>query len=243
MNKDKDIIEIIVDEPSETSSDRGKKYNFIVKKFQNSFISRYLENLPNDLSPRFIKISCAVCACVLIIAAALGVIIPKSDSVIEYSLSTLREKDKTYLAAKESSDNALQEIEQLNTRLSDDEKSLEEFKQSQDNLDKISQSNDELQAERDSLQSEVSSKQKQLDELNSSINANANKSVTFTSGRYTVGTNIAAGKYTVTGTGSIVISNSGTARVNKTLKSDGESFTLSNGDVIKIDGSARFIPE
>ena len=107
----------------------------------------------------------------------------------------------------------------------------------------ISESNDALQKEKDTLRDEVRKKQSTLAGLESSVSSQTKKIITWSSGRYNVGKDIAPGTYTVTGTGSISIGNSGKSLANKNLKSDGEAFTLNDGDVIQIDGNAKFVPQ
>ena len=148
-------------------------------------------------------------------------------------MSSLKRKDK--LTEKE--------IEKLNTNLGSTAQELEEFNQSRDSIDKITQKNNELETQKEQLQNEINSKRAVLDTLDGKTSASSSSALTLTSGRYTVGENLTSGSYTITGSGSIVISNSGTARVNKSLKSDGEKFTLSEGDILRIDGSAKLIKE
>ncbi|MCC8160038.1 MAG: hypothetical protein LIO53_01735 [Oscillospiraceae bacterium] len=258
MEKEKDIIEIIVDEEDTSSDERAfaEEENIIsdessdgrggeklpVLSIKNRLFS-FWDKLPCDLSPFFVKASAAVCALIVIAALIAGIFIPKSDSTVSNALAALREKDSEYITAKENNDSVSSEVESMNTRLAESQAELEEFTQSQDNLEKITDKIDEITAEKESLQSELSSKQNKLSSLTASLNAQSKKTITLTSGTYTVGKNIAAGTYTVTGSGSIAISNSGKSKVNKTLKSDGETFTLSDEDIIKIDGNAKFIPE
>ena len=225
MEKEKDVIEIIVDEPLRARADDGAKSD-------NS-----------DLSARFVKISCAVCVGVLLIAFAAGLILSKSDGMITKQLEVMRERNDEYAQAKELNDSAVLENDNAKKRLEDKEKELDTLNQSQDNLNKLSSANEDLEKEKQSLENEIASKRRELAGLETSVADKTKRTITWSSGRYTVGENIAAGAYTVTGSGSISIGGSGKSRVNKSLKSDGETFTLSNGDVIQIDGSAKFVPQ
>jgi predicted nuclease with TOPRIM domain len=179
----------------------------------------------------------------MLLALFLGIYVPKSTASVEKQLSSLRASDKTYIEKKSEYDALVSEEEQLSSHIEQTNDELEKFEKTQDNLDKLSQKNIQLQSEKEQLQNEIASKQSKLSSLESSVNAYSRSSVTWSSGKYTVGTNIAAGTYIITGTGSIAISNSGTARVNKSLKSDGEVFTLNDGDIIKIDGNAKLVSE
>lgn len=232
MEKDKDIIEIIADEPSE-NHDRAT----IAERIVN-----YFKDLPSCISPLFIKISCIVCALVLLASASAGFLVPHSEKSVLSKTAALREGDASYLDAKERNDVTKAEIERLTKKITEAEENLEKFNQSQDNLDKIAQRNDELQDEKKSLEAQVKQKQNELNNLESSLDSKTKRIITLTSGRYTVGENIAPGAYNVTGSGSIVISAGGKARVNKSLKSEGETYTVSDGEIIEIDGSAKFTP-
>ena len=256
MEKDKDIIEIIADEPYDVSdsvfsegmisddphcADIITDDSAVISPINR--IKAYLNQFPQDLSRSFVISSAAVCTAVVIAALILGITLPKSDRAVSKRLAALHETDKTYIEVNGNNDTAMREKESMDSRLSSRQKELEEFNKSQDNLDKISQSNDALQKEKESLQDEVKKKQNTLADLESSITSFTKKILTWSSGRYTVGKDIAAGNYTVTGSGSISIGNSGKSLANKNLKSSGESFTLNDGDVIQIDGNAKFVPE
>lgn len=202
-----------------------------------------MEKDKSKLSARFIGISSMICAAVIIAAAIAGFCIPKSDNAALRGLDALHKSDKTYLAVKSENGNERLKTESLKKKLEEKQKELDEFKKSQDNLDKITESNAALEEEKNALQEEIKQKEKELAELEVSAKAYANKIVTWASGDYTVGKDIAAGKYTITGTGSIAIANKGKSKANKLLKADGESFTLLEGDLIHIDGNAKIVPQ
>lgn len=191
----------------------------------------------------YIIISAALAVCIAAMAFFAGFFIPKPASAVNARLDTYKTKDSAYIEKNDEYTSAEKETEALNARLDDAQKELDEFNKSRDSLDKITQKNDELTAQKEQLQNELNSKRAVLDTLNGKTVKSANSTVTLSSGRYTVGENVISGNYTITGTGSIVISNSGKARVNKQLKSDGERFMLSDGEIIRIDGNAKLIRE
>ena len=192
--------------------------------------------------PRSVKILCAICTAVLIMSFILGLALPNSAAVSR-QLDVMRHKDKTYTEVKKDNEAAIKALDRATKRLEDKKNELEDSDKSQKSLDKITESNNALKAEKESLSAEIAKKQSELNSLNISVTDKTKKTVTWSSGRYTVGENIAAGRYNVTGSGSISIGNSGKSIANKHLKSDGEVFNLSNGDVIQIDGNAKFVPE
>ena len=65
MEKDKDIIEVIIDE----QPTNNKKIKFA-----------YWDNLAKDLSPLFIKVSSAVCIMIVLGVFFVGFFIPKNDN-------------------------------------------------------------------------------------------------------------------------------------------------------------------
>ncbi len=230
LEKDKDIIEIIVDETDSSFSGAGKVHN-------------YIAGLEKDLSPAFIKISCAICAFILIVSATVGVLIPKSEKAISDRILAMQTSDKKYLEAKNLYDTASSTVKDLEKNLEEKQQTLDEFNNSQDNLDKIIADTQALTQKRDELKKQSETKKVTLAQAEATISADRTKTVTLISGEYKVGENISAGTYNVLGSGSIAISRNGKSIANKSLKSDGESFTLNSSDKIVISGNAKFIPE
>lgn len=204
-------------------------------------VAERVKSLPSDLTPKFVKISCAVSAAVIIAVAAALYFIPKSDGAAERSLNSLRASSGAYNEVKTAHDNALAENRQLGEELRAKNEELEEFRGAQGGLDKINESNAELEKKRDELAKQAEQKQNEYDSLTSETSG-AGRIVTLPSGYYTVGKDITAGSYTVTGSGSIAVARGGKSTANKLLTSDGEAFELKDDDRVQIDGSAKFIP-
>ena len=222
MEKDKDIIEVIIDE----QPTNNKKIKFA-----------YWDNLAKDLSPLFIKVSSAVCIMIVLGVFFVGFFIPKNDNKITKQLEKLQNTNSEYITAQNNYSSLSDEINTLNSDLADKKKNYEEFTTSQNGLEKI---NDEK--EKEELQNMVNTKQSTLDSLNNRVSSTSQSTLTLTSGTYTVGENIKAGKYTIMGSGSIAISSSGKARVNSNLTADGKDYVLNDDETIKIKGKAQFIP-
>lgn len=229
---EKDVIDIIVDDSDDILTEE------IIDSSDKETTS-----LLADIPPLLIKLSCGAAVLIVILSLATGIFIPKSLKSIDKRLVSLRQTDKIYLEKQSEYEAAQSEEKQLKNHLDEKNAELEKLGQSQDSLDKLSEKNSELQNEKQQLQNEVNTKKNTLNSLNASLNSHTTSSITCPSGRYTVGENITEGKYIITGTGSIVVSSSNTARVNKSLKSDGESFTLNNGDIVQINGNAKLILE
>lgn len=246
MQKDADIINIIVNETNESESAKNEnKTSFVFGTLKNALhkIKCFICNFFDGISPLFIKLSCMICVGIIFISLGLGFIIPKTDTVLSNSLEKLHRTDQSYLSAKNEYDNAEKEISALTKELETKQENMNKMDKTQDSLDKITQENDSLSKEKENIQNDVDAKQRTLDNLEQAVSSSEKSSVVLSSGTYKAGKNIATGKYTVTGTGSIVISNSGSARVNTRLKSEGASYTILDDDTIKIDGNAKFIPE
>ena len=75
MEKDKDIIEVIIDE----QPTNNKKIKFA-----------YWDNLAKDLSPLFIKVSSAVCIMIVLGVFFVGFFIPKNDNKITKRLENYK---------------------------------------------------------------------------------------------------------------------------------------------------------
>ena len=201
-----------------------------------------IKSLPSDLTPNFVKISCAASAAVIIAAALTLFFIPKSDGAAERALNSLRENNGAYIEAKAAYDDAVAENERLGGELKSKNEELDEFRTAQGGLDKINESNAELEKQRDELLKKADEKQAEYNSLTAAQDGGSGRIVTLPSGYYTAGKDIAAGKYTVTGSGSIAVARGGKSTANKLLTPDGEEFELRNDDRVQIDGSAKFVP-
>lgn len=221
---------------------------FSPNKIKNTAVSvrdkarDYIKSLPQDLSMRFVRISAAAGAAVTVCVILGAIFIPKSEDALAKGLLRLERKDAAYTAAKGEYDNIKSEYDALSEELNAKKTELEKFKNAGGSLEKITEINAELEKKKQELNDEVYVKQTSLDAMKAELNARRTKIITLTSGYYDVGTDIAAGSYTVTGSGSIAIANSGKAIANKLLKTEGEVFSLKAGDRIQIEGSAKFIP-
>ena len=196
----------------------------------------------SKIPPRFVIISAAVSAAVIIAVAAAAYFIPKGDSAAQHGLDALRKSDETYLSASKKYNDAFAENRQLSEDLENKSKELEEFRAASDGLDKIGKNNEELEKTRDRLAKEAESKQREYDSLADISKGSSDRIVTLPSGYYTAGKDVPAGKYIVTGSGSVAVARSGKSIVNKLLDSEGSELELRDDDRIQIDGIAKFSP-
>ena len=80
-----------------------------------------------------------------------------------------------------------------------------------------------------------------LSDLENSIKKKMPSIITLTPGLYTVGENLFSGSYNAVGDGSIVVSSAnGGAILNTSLTSDAVSFTLEDGNIVKLETKAVF---
>ena len=98
MEKDKDIIEVIIDE----QPTNNKKIKFA-----------YWDNLAKDLSPLFIKISSAVCIMIVLGVFFVGFFIPKNDNKITKRLEKLQNTNSEYITAQNNYSSLSDEINTL----------------------------------------------------------------------------------------------------------------------------------
>lgn len=194
------------------------------------------------VSPKLIKVSLIVCAAVIVASLTAGYFLPKSDDMVTVYFEKLQKHDKLYLSTKEENNAAAAELKKLSKTLQEKQKETENAQASQSNLDKIKSENEELTAQYEALKTEIADKEKKLVSVNEALDS-ARVNVTLSDGTFTVGEQIVSGKYKVTGSGNIVISHGGVPRVNETLTADGKSYTLNDGDVLRVKGQARFSPE
>lgn len=194
------------------------------------------------VSSRLVKVSAIVGAAVIIMSLTAGYFLPKSDGLATAYFERLQKRDKLYLSVKEENNSAAAELKELNENLQEKQKETESLQTSQSNLGKMKSENEALTAQYEALQTEIAEKEKKLASVTEALDS-ARGNITLGEGTFTVGEQISSGKYSVTGSGNIVISHGGTSRVNETLKADGKSYTLNNGDVLRIKGQAHFAPE
>lgn len=167
----------------------------------------------------------------------------KREDIVEAEYKTQLAESSKYNDLKKSVSAIKEEIEDL-TKTRDEKQAvydaLTDYElRSSDADDRL----DELQKRLDDLNDEIEEKQKKLDKLNE--DKKTPSIVNLIPGRYSVGEgkNIAAGKYSVTGSGSIVVSaSSGSAKLNSVLGTEGIVITLDEGDIIKLDTNAKFTP-
>ena len=195
------------------------------------------------LSSLYVLLVLLIAALALFIVYKIGNSGIKSKELVEQTYVELLENSTEYREAAQDYDSIKETIDDL-TKERDEKQAV--FDAMQDYESKSTDVNtrlENLRNERNSLNSEIETKKQTLAELESSISSKTSSIVSLSPGIYTVGKNIVAGKYLVTGSGSILIStSSGATKINTVINSDGTQVTLENDDTIKLETRARFTP-
>lgn len=185
-------------------------------------------------------VSAAVCCLIIAGSFVLAYYLPGNESVIAENRDKLRAESE-YQSLKNRYDTLKTEVENLKTANAE----------KKDKLDKVSDfdnSKAELRTqitaktyELNELNSQIADKKSQIAALDESISQKAAPETVLPPGRYTVGKNIAAGKYLVTGSGKFMLATSaGKSKENITLGSEPVEITLEESDIIKFDGKVKF---
>jgi DNA repair ATPase RecN len=166
----------------------------------------------------------------------------KSDSA-DAVYDKLILNDSKYNQLIESIDTINTDIDSLTKARDDKQAEYDALMNYDARSDEIADQISALEKELDELKSSNSSKQEEITKLTGSIETKTASIVMLSPGIYTVGDNIAAGKYSATGSGSVLISTSdGAVKLNTVLSADGTEVTLNDGDKIQLDTRAKFSP-
>ncbi len=202
---------------------------------------RYSGNLIADIA--FIAAVLVVAMAVLMFSFQLGSMGMKSEALVESKYLELLQSSSKY-------NDLIKQISSINVEI-EDYSHERDLKQSEydaliayrDNEGAVTDEIAALQSRLDTLNIENAKKQAEIDSLTTDISEKISAIMNLPPGIYTVGENIAAGKYTITGSGSILVSSSkGSVKLNTILTADGVSITLDDMDKIQLDTRAKFSP-
>ncbi|MCD8391528.1 MAG: hypothetical protein LUD03_06790 [Firmicutes bacterium] len=188
----------------------------------------------------------------MIIAAVLIIIIGffagfiafgASDEKVDSKKEELQKTDTSYLRAKSENTTLTASIEALEENGENIEKTFDSVVEYQKQYDTLEEEYSEYQSQLDSLTSDYDQLKSEYDELSEQLTKLKTQTVTLTPGTYTVGTHLAAGNYSVTGDGSMLAADSNSSlKINTILDDDAYECTLSGGDIIKLETTAKFTP-
>lgn len=208
------------------------------------FIIPRIKDILSDRKKR--SVLYVVCAFIAggLIGMFTGFIIPKNADKADEIMEKLKDSNEVYISLAEDNDRLNEKVDELYDERAERKSELNTITDYEDMRDETSDKYDELSARFDNLQSEIASKQEEADKLNTEIALSGNGEITLTPGIYTVGKHIAVGEYSVTGKGSLLVSDKeNKLRINTKLSSAGYKCGLSEGDTIKLEASAKFNPE
>ena len=185
--------------------------------------------------------SAAISLVIIIVSIILAIFMPGNQATIDKKCEELRQ-EKAYVSLKSRYNTLADEVEEL--------KSSNERKKNQ--LDSITDIDNtkatlrtEIKAKADELNvlnEQIAAKRQQIAELDESIKSKAGPETVLSPGKYVIGKNLAAGKYSVTGSGKFMVaSKSGKSKIKTTLGSTPLEVTLEEGDIVKIDNKVKFV--
>lgn len=183
-----------------------------------------------------IAVSLALIGCSVIIALNL----PRSSDADEAYIEELRQQDDYVELQKEYAT--------LSKEVNDLDASLAEKKEKVEYIDDYDNKKAELTLKIDSQKQQINDityninqKTTEIAELDKIIADRSGTIITLSPGRYVVGTNIAAGKYSVSGAGKLsVASSDNKSKVNTVIGSSSYEVELNNGDIVNIEMTAKF---
>lgn len=194
---------------------------------------------PND--KLFYILSAAIAFSVLLSVFLTGILCYKNEEDINFKFSHMQSTSSKYAGAQEKINLTNEEISVLEDELSEIRSELNTITEYESNTGVIKSKQNVLKTELDDLNSTITSKEKALSDIENSIRKKLPSMLTLTPGLYTVGENLLSGSYSAVGDGAIVVSSSaGSAIVNTMLTSEAASFTLNDGDIVKLGTKAVF---
>lgn len=228
-------------------SDKTKSVLEFLKKQCVRFYEFIMPKIKDILSDRKKRsVLYVVCAFVAggLIGMITGFIIPKNADKVAAITEKLQDRNEVYGELAEDNDRLNEKVDELYDERAERKAELNAIIDYESMRDETADKYDELSARLDEVQAEIASKQEEADKLNTEIALSGNGEITLTPGIYTVGKHIAVGEYSVTGKGSLLVSDSeNKLRINTKLSSAGYKCGLSEGDTIKLETSAKFNPE
>lgn len=167
---------------------------------------------------------------------------PKNEDALNAEADKLR-ADKSYTSLVSEYDGLNSEVTELRETADEKKKLAEGIDEYENTRASLRSQIEEKKSQLSDLNSQNDNLQTQIDNLNTQIQNKAGSIVTLSAGRYTVGTDIAPGTYSVTGTEKFsVASSDGKSKYNEKLGTESKEVTLESGDKIKLDGTTKFSP-
>lgn len=208
--------------------------NLISQKIKNIFWDR--KNLM-ILSAVFAALFAVLCGYVI------GLLIPKNSGRVAEITEQLKEESEQFQKALSDNSRLNGNVEDLYDERAQKKAELNSITDYEETRDQAINELYEISSQLEDLNNQIAEKENKVAELDASIKAAGGGEITLSPGMYTVGKQLAAGEYSVTGNGSILVSDSQSKlKINTKLTSSAYTCPLSNGDIIKLETEAKFNP-
>lgn len=189
------------------------------------------------LSGIFASLFIVLCGCII------GLLIPKNSDRIDEITEHLKEENEQYQSALSDNIRLNEDVEELYDERAQKKAELNSITDYEETRDQAINELYELSVQLEDLQEQISEKENEVSQLDAEIKEAGGGEITLSPGMYTVGKHIAAGEYSVTGNGSILVSDSQSKlKINTKLTSSSYICQLSDGDIIKLETEAKFNP-
>lgn len=244
-NLTKDIEDLIIEETDETSQAVETLKRTIVSDSDIPIDTEYdFKKSGNKKLNLILSVSPIVIAAVILaVGYKSGYAQPKSDIAVENRYSELTQSSSKYNSLLTQISSIGVDIDDLTQERDLKKSEYDALTAYRDGETSIEDELSDMQTRLDELTKSNEKKQEQINSLTANIAEKASTIMNLKPGIYTVGESIIAGKYVVTGSGSVIISSSkGSVKLNSILTAEPISVTLDDGDKIQLDTSAKFTP-
>lgn len=173
----------------------------------------------------------------------IGLLIPKSDTRIAEITKQLEEESESFQKALSDNERLSEDVDELYDKRAEKKAELNNITDYEEARDLAKSEFDELLLQFDELQTQITEKKDEIAKLDALIKNSGGGEIILTPGMYTAGKHIAAGSYSVTGNGSLLVSDSqNKLKINTKLTASDFTCPLSDGDIIKLETEAKFNP-
>lgn len=185
-------------------------------------------------------VTAAVCAVIIGGAFFIAYTVPKNDDALNAAADVLRNADD-YKSVKSEFDSLSAEVDELRQTVSEKEENVEKVTDYENTRAELREMIKSKQEELNQLNTQNNDLQTQIDNLNTGITEKSGGVKELSPGKYTVGSEIAPGKYSVVGTGKLVIASSESVnKFNEILTATPVEITLESGDKLTLESNVKF---
>lgn len=189
----------------------------------------------------YITLVSVAAAFVIMVGALTGFLLPGDTKLISEKEELLKTSNQRYIEASNENTKLGNRVDELSETKEEVSSELNQINNYETSKNSSEQDINDVYGQLQELQKQIDEKQSKIDELDGKIRDIGGK-VTLSPGIYTVGKHISAGEYSVTGNGSMLVSDSQNKLKVNTRLTENENYTcrLSEGDIIKLETKAEF---